>query len=132
VIVTMRTTKDAARVAELTGAAVLLDEQGEPSARVRTKDFKTHQRAIESISVLFSLERDDGKQLPSPWVCLGARFEVEWPTEPQLVAQIRSHFAGLRYAKNWALAKVRDELERRAEDPEYRPTPWTLQAVRKA
>jgi len=131
-ILTMRSAKDAPRVAELTGGTVVPNDKGRATRQVRIEDFAAHQQEVESVSVLFSLARDDGDPLPSPWVCLGARFEVEWPKDPEVVQRIRSHFGARRYAKNWALAKVGGELERRKVDPTAQLTPWTLQALRKA
>ena len=130
-IAVMRTKAQAQKVADLTGGVVLLDE-GRPTRRVApTGDFKRYRDAVESVSVLFQLCNDTGERVPSGWTVTGTSFEVEWPKDQQRVSGIRSHFGARRVAYNWALAKVKSDIQAKKEDSSYLPTPWTLEALRK-
>jgi len=130
-IVEMRTKDQAARVAELTGGLVLCDAQARPTTRVQLDDFDAHRKAVESVSVLFRCFDDDGTEVPSGWVLTGAIFEVEWPREPERRSRIWSHFGARRFAKNWALAEVKADLDARRKDPSHASVPWTLEGLRK-
>jgi len=122
-IVQMRNKRQAARVAEITGGTQLHDDQGRPTNKVALDDFEAHRKAVESVSVLFQLFADDGTEVPSGWVVTGAAFEVEWPKEPERRALIWSHFGARRFAKNWALAQVKADLE--AKSKNHASVPWT-------
>jgi len=130
-IVQMPTKAQAAKVAEFTGGSVLCDDQGRPTTRVQLDDFEAHREAVESVSVLFRCFDDHGTEVPSGWVLTGATFEVEWPKEPERQLLIWSHFGARRFAKNWALAQVKADLDAKKEDPNHVPIPWTLKALRK-
>ncbi len=130
-IVALRTTAQAARVAELTGGTLLYDDQGKSTSKVALDDFDAHLKAVESVSVLFRCFDDDGTEVPSGWVLTGATFEVEWPREPERRSLIWSHFGARRFAKNWALAQVKADLDARKKDPSHASVPWTLEGLRK-
>jgi hypothetical protein len=55
-------------------------------------------------------------QVPEGWVARGWRFEVE-PTIPHQRSAIAQHFGARRFAYNWALARVKANLDARAADP---------------
>ena len=93
----MRTGGQAARVAALTGGALL---PGEPRRDGTSKlsrlvdvggDFEVHRPVVESVSVLFDLYSGDaagyaatgspGDPVASGWAVTAAKFEVEWPAE---------------------------------------------------
>jgi putative transposase len=131
VIVALRTTAQAARVADLTGGTLLHDDQGRPTTRVQLDDVDAHREAVESVSVLFRCFDDDGTEVPSGWVLTGAIFEVEWPRKPERRSRIWSHFGARRFAKNWALAEVKADLDARRKDPGHASVPWTLEGLRK-
>jgi len=130
-IVQMRTKAQAARVADLTGGTLLHDDQSRPTVKVALGDFEAQREAVESVSVLFRLFDDEGHEVPSGWVVSGATFEVEWPKEPERRSLIWSHFGGRRFAKNWALAQVKTDLDARKKDPNHVPIPWTLKDLRR-
>ena len=83
-------------------------------------DFEAHRATVESVSVLFDLYGGDaanyvktgspGETLPSGWMVTAAKFEVEWPSDEQRRALVRSHFGARRYAFNWGLAQVKADL----------------------
>ncbi len=131
-IVQMRTKDQAAKVAALSGRTVVLGKDGKLTTKVEVKDFEAHRSAIEKISVLFRLFNDDGIEVPSGWTMRGAVFEVEWPREQERRSLIWSHFGARRFVKNWALAKVKEDLKKKKADPSYIITPWTLAALRKS
>ncbi|CAG4934665.1 IS607 family element RNA-guided endonuclease TnpB [Acidithrix sp. C25] len=74
---------------------------------------------------------DTGEKVPTGWTVTGASFEVEWPKDPQVASGIRSHFGARRFAYNWALAKVKSDMDAKRTDVSYPSTPWTLEALRK-
>ena len=90
-------------------------------------DFEGHRAAVESVSVLFDLYSGDaagcaatgspGETLPTGWTVTAAEFEVEWPTDPDRAALVRSHFGARRKAFNWGLARVKADLDAKAVDP---------------
>lgn len=130
-IVVMRTKAQAQTVADLTGGKVLLDEN-KPTRKVAlTGDFEQYRDAVESVSALFQLCDDTGEKVPTGWTITGASFEVEWPKDPQLASRVWSHFGARRVAYNWALAKVKADMDAKAKDASYLSTPWTLEALRK-
>jgi putative transposase len=130
VLVEARTVKEAARIAVATAGTHLPGkEPGKLSLRVQiTGDFELYREAVESVTVVFKLFDDAGKQVPSGWTLTGARFEVEWPKDPSVV---RSHFGARRFAYNWALGQVKADLDAKKADPEQNSVPWTLPALRK-
>jgi hypothetical protein len=70
-------------------------------------------------------------KVPVGWVARGWRFEVETTASAQW-ALIAQHFGARRFAYNWALAKVKANLDARAADPSIPPLAWTLPTLRKA
>jgi putative transposase len=130
-IVQMPTKTQAAKVAELTNGTILCDDQGSPTTRVQLDDFDAQREAVELVSVLFRCFDDHGTEVPSGWVLTGAIFEVEWPHEPERRSLIWSHFGARRFAKNWALAQVKADLDARKKDSSHASISWTLEALRK-
>jgi putative transposase len=139
-IVQMRTRKQATRVAALTGG-VQLPGKPKPDGTVRLSryvdigpDFEGHRAAVESVSVLFDLYSGDaagyaatgspGETLPTGWTVTAAKFEVEWPTDPDRAALVRSHFGARRKAFNWGLARVKADLDAKAVDPAHESVGW--------
>jgi putative transposase len=132
-IVGLRTRKQAARVAAAAGGIQL---PGRPKADGTPTlsryvdvgaDFELHRAAVESVSVLFDLSDGDadcyartgspGEALPAGWTVTAAKFEVEWPAEPQRAGLVRSHFGARRFAFNWGLARVKADLDAQSLDP---------------
>ena len=142
----MRTRGQAARVAALTGGVHLPGKpkpDGTPTLSRYVdvgSDFEPHRHSVESVSVLFDLYDGDGdgyaatgspgQQMPSGWVMTAAKFEVEWPTDPDRSRVIRSHFGARRKAFNWALAQVKDDMDARKLDPGHEPMGWDLASLR--
>ncbi len=148
VIVELRTSAQAERVASLTGGSRL---PGKPrkdgSAPLSRKvdvgpDFECHRASVESVTVLFKLCDGDaasctetgepGRPLPTGWTVKGARFEVEWPSDPGRAALVRSHFGARRFAYNWGLARVKADMDVRKADPGHEPAGWDLVSLRNA
>ncbi|WP_298335213.1 IS607 family element RNA-guided endonuclease TnpB [Ferrimicrobium sp.] len=130
-IVTMRTKAQAQRVADITGGVIVV-KNGKPTPKVQLQgDFEQHRAAVESVSVLFRLCDDAGEQVPSGWTVTGASFEVEWPKDQHKASLIHSHFGARRAAYNWALAKVKSDMEAKQQNEDHLSTPWTLEALRK-
>lgn len=128
-IVELRTRAQAARVAERCGGRRLEAKDGEPGRRVEVGDFEAVREQVESVTVLFGLyDSSTGEAASSGWTLSGATFEVEWPEDPSMV---RSHFGGRRFAYNWALRRVKADLDARAADPEHVSVKWSLDALRK-
>lgn len=114
-IVGMRTRCQAAKIAVATGGVHLAGKpkpDGTPSLSRYVDvgaDFEVHRAAVESVSVLFDLYDGDtdcyaqtgspGSPLPSGWAVTAAKFEVQWPTEPERAALVRSHFGARRAAR---------------------------------
>ena len=146
-IVGMRTRSQAANVAELTGGVQLPGKPKPDGAQTLSRyvdvgaDFEAHRLAVESVSVLFELYAGDadsyeaigspGEKLPSGWMVTAAKFEVEWPAEPDRAALVRSHFGARRFAFNWGLAKVKADLDARKCDPGHESVGWDLGSLRK-
>ena len=136
-LVEMRTVTQAAKVATATGGVHLLvastkDNEMRLGRRVDVgRDFEVHREAVESVSVLFKLYDHSDRYLvevPSGWRVTAAKFEVEWPKDPSLV---HSHFGARRFAYNWALARVKADIDAKKSDPTHESIPWTLPALRK-
>ena len=51
------------------------------------------------------------RSCPPGWMVTAAKFEVEWPAEPDRAALVRSHFGARRFAFNWGLAQVKADLD---------------------
>jgi putative transposase len=66
--------------------------------------------------------------VPDGWVPRAFKFEVEWPDDQSLV---RQHFGARRFAYNWALARVKADMDARKADPGHGSIPWNLYALRK-
>ena len=130
-IVQMRTKDQASRVANVTGGTILSDKNNKPTSKVQITDFEAYRSDIENISVLFSLSTDDGDPISSGWTLRGTVFEVEWPREQERRSLIWSHFGARRFAKNWALARIKDDLDKKKNDPAHVSIPWTLQELRR-
>jgi putative transposase len=149
VIVELRESSQAARVAVLTGGTRL---PGKTTRRDGTQslsllvdvgpDFEAHREAVEQVSVLFTLHDGDaasytrtgspGAVVASGWTVTGTRFEVEWPADPDRRAVIRSHFGARRKAFNWALALVKADIDAHRADPAYKGTGWGMRELRGA
>jgi putative transposase len=142
----MRTCGQAARVAALTGGVHLPgtprgDGTVKPSRLVDVgPDFEMHRSAVESVSVLFDLYSGDadgylatgspGDPVPTGGTVTAAKFEVEWPTDPDRCRMIRSHFGARRKAFNWGLAQVKADLDARRADPGHVSVGWDLASLR--
>lgn len=147
-IVGMRTRQQAATVAGLTGGVHLVgkpNRDGSPSLSRYVDvgaDFEVHRAVVESVSVLFKLFNGDadgygatgspGESLPTGWMVAGAKFEVEWPTDPERAGLVRSHFGARRFAFNWGLAQVKADLDATTVDPDHVSVGWDLASLRKA
>ncbi|WP_084260254.1 IS607 family element RNA-guided endonuclease TnpB, partial [Mycobacterium avium] len=146
-IVGMRTRAQAAKVATATGGAHLAGTPKPDGAPRFSRyvdlggaDFESHRTAVESVSVLFDLYDGDadcyaqtgspGAKLPTGWTVTAAKFEVEWPAEPQRVGLVRSHFGARRKAFNWGLAQVKADLDAKAVDPGHESVGWDLGSLR--
>ena len=134
-LVEMRTVTQAAKVATATGGVHLLatkDNEMRLGRRVDVgPDFEVHREAVESVSALFKLYDNSDRnlvELSSGWMITAAKFEVEWPKDPSLV---HSHFGARRFAYNWALARVKADIDAKRSDPTHESIPWTLPALRK-
>ncbi len=126
-IVQMRTTKQAEKVASLTGGVHLSSEDGSwLTRRVEIEDFEAHREEVESVSPLFECYQTDADgglcQVPSTWEVTAAKFEVEWPSDPGVIL---SHFGARRFAYNWALAQAKADMD--AEES----SKWDLATLRK-
>jgi putative transposase len=142
----MRTRKQAAKVAELTGGAQLPGgpkPDGTPTLSRYVDvgaDFEMHRAAVEPVSVLFELYDGDvdgyaatgwpGAKLPTGWTVTAAKFEADWPADPDRAALVRSHFGARRFAFNWALAQVRADLQAKRADPAHESVDWDLASLR--
>uniref|UniRef100_UPI0023F03BCD helix-turn-helix domain-containing protein n=1 Tax=Ferrimicrobium acidiphilum TaxID=121039 RepID=UPI0023F03BCD len=128
-IVMMRTKAQAQKVADITGGVIVV-KNGKPTPKVQLQgDFEQYRAAVESVSVLFRLCDDTGEQVPSGWTVTGTSFEVEWPKDPQKASLIRSHFGARRVAYNWALAKVKSDMDAKQKNADHLSTSWTLDAL---
>jgi len=132
-LVELPTVAQAARVASATGGRHL--PGGMPGTLSRRVDVGPHleacRAAAEAVSVLFKLfDERDGElvEVPSGWTVSAAKLEVEWPADPGVV---RSHFGARRFAYNWALGKVKADLDAKAADPGHVAVGWSLAALRK-
>ncbi|HWS92223.1 MAG TPA: IS607 family element RNA-guided endonuclease TnpB, partial [Mycobacterium sp.] len=139
-IVEMRTVAQAEKVAAATGGVQLPgkpDKNGKPrlSRRVDVgRDFEAHRVATEAVSVLFKLfDNASGQsvEVPTGWTVTAAKFEVEWPAEPDRAALVRSHFGARRFAFNWGLAQVKADLDAKAVDAAQKSMGWDLGSLRK-
>ena len=101
-IVGMRTRAQAAKVAGLIGGTHLPGKPKPDGTLALSRyvdvgsDFELHRQVVESVSVLFGLygggadsyaaTGSPGATLPTGWMVTAAKFEVEWPAEPQRAA----------------------------------------------
>ena len=140
-IVEMRTMTQAAKLAAATGGRQLPGDPDRSGASRLSRrvdvgaDFEVHRAATEAVSVLFKLFDDTTGQLvevPSGWMVTAAKFEVEWPTEPDHRALVRSHFGARRFAFNWGLAQVKADLDAKTVDPTHESVGWDQGSLRKA
>jgi putative transposase len=145
-IVGMRTRAQAAKVAAATGGAHLVGKPKRDGTPTLSRyvdvgaDFEGHRAVVESVSVLFDLYDGDadcyaatgspGEPLPTGWVMAAAKFEVDWPTEPERAGLVRSHFGARRKAFNWGLARVKADLDAKAVDPAHESVGWDLGSLR--
>jgi hypothetical protein len=146
-IVGMRTRAQAAKVALLTDGVQLPGKPNPDGTPTLSRyvdvgaEFEAHRAAVESVSVLFELFDGDadsyaatgspGATMPTGWMVTAAKFEVEWPREPQRAALVRSHFGARRFAFNWGLAQVKADLDAKAVDPDHESVDWDLGSLRK-
>jgi putative transposase len=147
-IVTMRTRAQAARVAAQCGGVQLPGKAKPDGAPTLSRlvdvgvDFEPHRGAVELVSVLFELYDGDaasyalsgspGAKVPTGWTVTAAKFEVDWPAEPDRAGLVRSHFGARRKAFNWGLAEVKADLEAKSADPAHESVGWDLGSLRKA
>jgi putative transposase len=112
VIVGLRSIGQAARVASLTGGEQLPGKPRRDGTAAESRlvdvgpDFEVHRPAVESVSVLFDLHGGDaaayaatgspGTAMATGWTVTAAKFEVEWPTDPQRCEGVKSHFGARR------------------------------------
>jgi putative transposase len=141
-IVGMRTTKQAAKVAGVTGGVQLAGKpkpDGTPTLSRYVDvgaDFGTQRAAVESVSVLFKLfdvggaAGDEWIEVPSGWTITAAKFEVEWPADEDRAGLVRSHFGARRFAFNWGLAQVKADLDAKAVDSGHVSVGWDLGSLR--
>jgi putative transposase len=146
-IVQMRTRAQAATVAVVTGGVQLPGKPKSDGTETLSRyvdvglDLEAHRPAVESVSVLFELYDGDadsyaatglpGEKLPTGWLITAAKFEVEWPAEPDRAALVRAHFGARRKAFNWGLAQVKADLDASRTDPSHEPVGWDLGSLRK-
>ncbi len=145
-IARMRTCRQAAKVAELTGGVQLAGKPKPDGAQTLSRyvdvgaDFESHRQVVESVSVLFDLYGGDadgyaatgspGESLSTGWLVRAAKFEVDWPTDPDRAALVRAHFGARRKAFNWGLAQVKADLDASRTDPAHESVDWDLQSLR--
>ena len=145
-IVGMRTRGQAARVAALPVARICLVSRNVMAHQhcrgmsMSDSDFEPTAQVVESVSVLFDLYDGEGggyaasgilgEQVPSGWVVTAAKFEIEWPTDPDRSRVIRSHFGARRKAFNWGLAQVKADMDAGKLDPGHEPVGWDLASLR--
>ena len=146
-IVELRTRTQAAKVAEATGG-VQLSGRPRPDGTVPASrwvdvgdDFEAHRVAVESVSTLFSLHSGNatdyaaggelGTPLPTGWSTTAAKFEVQWPSDPQRCSAIRAHFGARRKAFNWAVGQVKSDMDAKKLNPNHTSVSWELGALRK-
>lgn len=143
----MRTRAQAANVAQTTGGVQLAGRPRKDGTPTMSRlcdvgpDFELHRDAVEAVSTLFSLYSGDadgyardgelGTPLPTGWSTTAAKFEVEWPTDPERRSAIRSHFGARRKAFNWAVGQVKTDMDAKKLDPDHPSTAWELGALRK-
>lgn len=137
----------AARVADLS-SGIQLPGKPKPDGSVPLTrfvdtgpDFEKHRAAVESVSALFTLHEgnaaswaeteEPGPRVPSGWRMTAAKFEVEWPADPERARLVRSHFGARRMAYNWALARVKPDMGARKASPGHEAVGWNAAAFRK-
>jgi putative transposase len=127
-IVQMRTVAQAQKAAAATGGVHLPDgprRDGVPRLSRSVDlgvDFEVYRGQVEAVSVLFKLFDDSGGEpveVASGWTATAAKFEVDWPAEPDRAALVRSHFGARRFAFNWGLAQVKADLDAKPVDPAH-------------
>lgn len=146
-ITAMRTKAQAARVADLT-CGIQLPGKPKPDGSVPLTrfvdtgpDFEKHRAAVESVSALFTLHEgstaswaetgEPGPRVTSGWRMTAAKFEVEWPADPERARLVRSHFGARRMAYNWALSRVKSDMDARKANPGHEAVDWNAAAFRK-
>ncbi|WP_301123551.1 IS607 family element RNA-guided endonuclease TnpB [Mycolicibacterium fortuitum] len=146
-IVAMRTRAQAERVAALSGGAQLAGKPKPDGTPTLSRfvdvgaDVEVHRSAVESVSVLFELfdgdaasyaaTRSPGVKMPSGWTVTAAKFEVEWPVEPERAGLVRSHFGARRFAYNWGLARIKADMNAKVADSDHDSVSWEQGALRK-
>ena len=139
-IVEMRRVSQAQKVAAATGGVHLAGKPGRDGAPRLSRRvdvgarFEAYRAQVEAVSVLFKLFDDRGGvlvEVPSGWMVTAAKFEVEWPAEPDRAALVRSHFGARRFAFNWGLARVKADLDAKSVDLAHESVDWDLGALRK-
>lgn len=68
-------------------------------------------------------------EIPDGWTARGFTFEVAWPADRSVVL---SHFGARRYAKNWAIAQVKADMDARKANPDHSSVPWDFYSLRNA
>ncbi len=146
-IVQLRTGRQAVKVAALTGGVQLPGKPKPDGTAALSRyvdvgpDFESCRAEVESVSVLFDLfdggaasyaaTGSPGLKLSTGWVVTAAKFELQWPAEPQRAALVRSHFGARRFAFNWGLAHVKADLDAGTGDLGHQSVGWDLASLRK-
>ena len=147
-IVALRTRAQAEKVAGLTGGVQLAGRPKLDGTQTLSRfvdvgaDVEVHRAAVESVSVLFDLFDGDadsyaqtgapGAKVPTGWTVTAAKFEVDWPAEPDRAGSVRSHFGARRKAFNWGLDRVKTDLDAKSSDPGHESVGWDLASLRNA
>lgn len=67
--------------------------------------------------------------IPDGWVAKGFVFEVAWPNDPDAASKVRSQFGARRFGFNWALARVKADMDAKKVDSSHVSVPWNLYAL---
>lgn len=68
-------------------------------------------------------------EMPDNWEGCAYKYEVQWPADR---GEINSAFGARRYAYNWALSQVKQDLDQRKQNPSYRWVfPWDAIGMRR-
>ena len=103
-IVGMGTGQQAAKVAQLSGGGQLAGQPKPDGTQMLSRyvdvgaDFAAHRPVVESVSVFDLYDGDaggyaatgsPGQKLPTGWLLTAAKFEVDWPADPDRAALVR-------------------------------------------
>jgi putative transposase len=100
-------------------------------------------RSLPVLSELCPIEAEQQKQgpkkkaphhkfeVPEGRVAKGFSFEVEWPNQEDRACLVRSHLGARRFAFNWALGRVKADMDAKKLDPSHVSVGWDLYSLRK-